>query len=144
MVKDAAFNIRKKEIVGFYGLQGAGCTELAMSLFGNSYGSNVHGEEVIDGAKVNLKNEKSAIEAGLAYVTEDRKTNGLLLDDSISINTSLAALNKLSKKFGVIDKQEEQKVARDYVKAMRTKASSINQPVGSLSGGNQQKVLLSK
>lgn len=144
VVKDAAFNICKKEIVGFYGLQGAGCTELAMSLFGHSYGSNVSGKEVIDGKEVTLNNEKSAIDAGLAYVTEDRKINGLLLDDSVNINTSLAKLDKIKSKFRTIDKEKERKVARDYVKAMRTKVSSINQEVGSLSGGNQQKVLLSK
>lgn len=144
VVKDVDFNICKKEIVGFYGLQGAGCTELAMSLFGRSYGSSVSGVEIIDGNKVELKNEKSAIEAGLAYVTEDRKTNGLLLDDSVNINTSLANLNKLSSKLGVINKEKEREVATNYVKAMKTKVSSINQNVGSLSGGNQQKVLLAK
>ena len=144
VVKDVEFYIHKKEIVGFYGLQGAGCTELAMSLFGKSFGSNVGGEEIIDGQQVSLKDEKSAIEAGLAYVTEDRKTNGLLLEDNVTINTSLASLGKLSSKMGVIDKEKEQKVAKDYVKAMKTKVSSVNQSVGSLSGGNQQKVLLSK
>lgn len=115
-----------------------------MSLFGRSYGSSVSGVEIIDGNEVELKNEKSAIEAGLAYVTEDRKTNGLLLDDSVNINTSLANLNKLSSRLGIINKEKEREVANDYVKAMKTKVSSINQNVGALSGGNQQKVLLAK
>lgn len=144
IVKNVSFNVHKKEIVGFYGLQGAGCTELAMSLFGKAYGYNISGEEILNSKNLKLNNEKQAIDAGLAYVTEDRKTNGLLLEDSVVINTSLAKLSKVTGIFGIINKDIEQRIANDYVKTMKTKVSSVNQAVGSLSGGNQQKVLLSK
>ena len=144
IVKDANFNVCKQEIVGFYGLQGAGRTELAMSLFGKSYGSKISGDAILDNQNLNLNNEKQAIDAGLAYVTEDRKTNGLILDDNLVVNTSLAKLSKVYGALGIINKEKEHKVADDYVDAMKTKVSSVNQNVGSLSGGNQQKVLLSK
>ena len=115
-----------------------------MSLFGKSYGSKISGDAILDNQSLNLNNEKQAIDAGLAYVTEDRKTNGLILDDNLVVNTSLAKLSKVYGAFGIINKEKEHKVADDYVDAMKTKVSSVNQNVGSLSGGNQQKVLLSK
>ena len=141
--KNVSFKVRKGEIVGFSGLQGAGRTELCMSLFGKSYGSNISGKEYINGKEVFLKNESDAINHGLAYVTEDRKTNGLILSDSIARNTTLAKMDKISDK-GIIDFAMEKKVANDYVNAMKTKTPSVEQAVGNLSGGNQQKVLLSK
>ena len=131
------------EIVGFSGLQGAGRTELAMSLFGKSYGRNISGHEFIKGEEVKLKNERDAIAHGLAYVTEDRKTNGLVLPDSIAKNTTMAKLEKISTR-GIIDFVMESKVAQEFVDAMKTKTPSVEQAVGNLSGGNQQKVLLSK
>jgi putative multiple sugar transport system ATP-binding protein len=143
MDKKVNFKVHKGEIIGFSGLQGAGRTELAMSLFGKSYGSNISGQEFINGKEVHLKNEHDAIQHGLAYVTEDRKTNGLVLSDSIAWNTSMAKMEKVSKR-GVIDFAKEKKVAQEYVKAMKTKTPSVEQAVGNLSGGNQQKVLLSK
>lgn len=115
-----------------------------MSLFGKSYGSKISGDAILDNQSLNLNNEKQAIDAGLAYVTEDRKTNGLILDDNLVVNTSLAKLSKVYGALGIINKEKEHKVADDYVDAMKTKVSSVNQNVGSLSGGNQQKVLLSK
>lgn len=143
MVDHVSFNVHKGEIVGFSGLQGAGRTELAMSLFGKSYGSRVSGKEFINGQEVQLKNERDAICHGLAYATEDRKTNGLILDDTIAKNTTLARMEKVANK-GVVNVLEENRVAEEYVLAMHTKTPGINQNVGNLSGGNQQKVLLSK
>ena len=137
------FKVHKGEIIGFSGLQGAGRTELAMSLFGKSYGSNISGREFIKGKEVHLKNEHDAIAHGLAYVTEDRKTNGLVLSDTIARNTTMAKMEKIAKK-GVIDFLKEKRVAQEYVAAMKTKTPSVDQAVGNLSGGNQQKVLLSK
>ncbi|MCR5641303.1 MAG: sugar ABC transporter ATP-binding protein [Lachnospiraceae bacterium] len=142
--KNVSFKVHKGEIVGFSGLQGAGRTELAMSLFGRSYGSHISGQEFINGKEVHLKNEHDAIEHGLAYATEDRKVNGLVLSDSIAWNTTMAKMDKVSNKRGIINVAEENKAAEEYVKAMKTKTPSIQQAVGNLSGGNQQKVLLSK
>lgn len=139
-----SFNVHKGEIVGFSGLQVAGRTELAMSLFGRSYGSHISGHEFISGKEVHLKNEHDAIEHGLAYATEDRKVNGLILDESIARNTTLARMEKISDKHGIVDVQKENQEAEIYAKKMRTKTPSIQQKVGNLSGGNQQKVLLSK
>ena len=142
--KNVSFKVHKGEIVGFSGLQGAGRTELAMSLFGRSYGSHISGQEFINGQEVHLKNEHDAIEHGLAYATEDRKVNGLVLSDSIAWNTTMAKMSKVSDKRGVINVAAENKAAEEYVAAMKTKTPSIQQAVGNLSGGNQQKVLLSK
>jgi putative multiple sugar transport system ATP-binding protein len=138
-----SFKVHKGEIIGFSGLQGAGRTELAMSLFGKSYGSRISGQEFINGKEVHLKNEKDAIKHGLAYVTEDRKVNGLVLEDSIAWNTTMAKLEKVSKN-GIIDVQKENAAAEEYKEKMNTKTPSVQQAVGNLSGGNQQKVLLSK
>ncbi|MCR5303763.1 MAG: sugar ABC transporter ATP-binding protein, partial [Lachnospiraceae bacterium] len=115
-----SFNVHKGEIVGFSGLQGAGRTELFMSLFGKSYGSNISGQEFINGQEVHLKNEHDAITHGLAYATEDRKVNGLVLDASIAWNTTMARMEKVSD-HGVINVPAENKAAEDYVKAMSTK-----------------------
>jgi ABC-type sugar transport system ATPase subunit len=139
-----SFNVHKGEIIGFSGLQGAGRTELAMSLFGKSYGSRISGQQIIDGKEVNLHTEREAIEHGLAYVTEDRKTNGLVLIESIAMNTTMARLEKVCNKHGIIDVPKENKVAEEYRKEMKTKTPTVQQHVGNLSGGNQQKVLLSK
>ncbi len=144
MDKNVSFHVHKGEVVGFSGLQGAGRTELAKALFGKSYGSHISGQEFINGKEVHLKNERDAIDHGLAYVTEDRKTDGLVLDDTIAKNTTLANLKKIANRFGVVDPNLEVKVAEDYVKAMKTKTPSVHQNVGNLSGGNQQKVLLAK
>ena len=143
MDKKVNFKVHKGEIIGFSGLQGAGRTELAMSLFGKSYGSNISGKEFIRGKEVHLKNEHDAIAHGLAYVTEDRKTNGLVLSDTIAKNTTMAKMEKIARN-GVIDFVKEKKVAQEYVAAMKTKTPSVDQAVGNLSGGNQHKVLLSK
>ena len=115
-----------------------------MYLKKKNYGSHISGQEFIRGEEVHLKNEKDAIFHGLAYATEDRKTNGLILSDTIARNTTMARMEKISNRFGVIDVDKENKVAEEYVKRMRTKTPGIFQKAGNLSGGNQQKVLLSK
>ena len=143
VVDDVSINVRKGEVVGIYGLMGAGRTELAMSIFGRSYGIGITGELILNGKPVHLTSPKNAIEHKLAYVTEDRKGNGLVLTNSIKINTSLANLDAISKN-KVIDQDKEYEVAVEYVKKLRTKTPSVEQNVGNLSGGNQQKVLLAK
>ena len=143
VVDNVSLNVRKGEVVGIYGLMGAGRTELAMSIFGRSYGIGITGTLKLNGAEVHLNSPKSAIKHKLAYVTEDRKGNGLVLSNSIKINTSLANLDALSTN-KVIDQDKEYEVAVEYVKKLRTKTPSVEQNVGNLSGGNQQKVLLAK
>ncbi|MCM1251288.1 MAG: sugar ABC transporter ATP-binding protein [Clostridium sp.] len=138
-----SFKVHKGEIVGFFGLQGAGRTELAMSIFGKSYGADITGELYLNGKKVNLKNPEQAIRHKLAYVTEDRKVNGLIPGESIRFNTTLARLDKVCSK-GIINTTAEQNAAENMTKAMGTKTLSIEQKAGSLSGGNQQKTLLGK
>ena len=122
---------------------GAGRTELAMSIFGKAYGSNISGQLFLNGEEVHLKNIKDAIKHRLAYVTEDRKGNGLVLSNPIRVNTSLANLSELCTR-RVIDKDKEYQVAEEYRGKLKTKCPTVDQNVGNLSGGNQQKVLLAK
>ena len=136
-------NVKKGEVVGIYGLMGAGRTELAMSIFGKSYGTGISGTLLLNGKEVNLKNPREAIDAKLAYVTEDRKGNGLVLSNSIRVNTSLANMQGVSDN-GIIDMDKEYQVAVEYKDKLKTKTPSVEQNVGNLSGGNQQKVLLAK
>ncbi|KQQ91520.1 multiple monosaccharide ABC transporter ATP-binding protein [Aureimonas sp. Leaf324] len=143
IVKDVSFNVRKGEIVGIAGLMGAGRTELAMSVFGKSYGRHISGEAFLHGKPVDVSTIPKAIEAGLAYVTEDRKHYGLLLEDDIRQNISLANLPGIAKG-GVIDEDRERKVAEDYRTSLRIRSANIFHKTLNLSGGNQQKVVLSK
>lgn len=143
VVDNVSLNVRKGEVVGISGLMGAGRTELAMSIFGKSYGTNISGTLLLDGKEVHLKNVRDAIDHKLAYVTEDRKGDGLILSNPIKINTTLANLKGVSSG-GVIDKDKEYEVAVEYKTKLRTKCPSVEQNVGNLSGGNQQKVLLAK
>ena len=143
VVDNVSFNVRKGEVVGISGLMGAGRTELAMSIFGRSYGSNITGTLKINGKEVQLKTVREAINHKLAYVTEDRKGNGLVLSNPIKINTTLANLDSISSKM-VIDKDKEYQIADEYKDKLKTKCPSVEQNVGNLSGGNQQKVLLAK
>jgi putative multiple sugar transport system ATP-binding protein len=143
VVDGVNLNVKKGEVVGIYGLMGAGRTELAMSIFGKSYGSGITGTLKINGKEVDLKDPRAAIEAKLAYVTEDRKGNGLVLSNSIKVNNSLANMKGVSDK-GVIDKDKEYQVAVEYQDKLNTKTPTVEQHVGNLSGGNQQKVLLAK
>lgn len=144
IIKNISFNVRAGEVVGFAGLMGAGRTELAMSLFGRSYGQKISGEIKIDGKEVQIKSVRDAINNKLAYVSEDRKTYGLVLIDDIKRNMTMAALRKFFSKNGVVNANEEVVQAEKYKKLINVKANSIDQPVGSLSGGNQQKVVLAK
>jgi putative multiple sugar transport system ATP-binding protein len=140
---DINLHLRKGEVVGISGLMGAGRTELAMSLFGKSYGVDISGEILVDGKPVNLNTVQDAINNRIAYVTEDRKGNGLILTTPISENTTMARMEKVSK-FNIIDKDLEIKVANEYRDKLKTKCTSVLQNTGNLSGGNQQKVLLAK
>lgn len=143
VVDNVSFKVHRGEIIGFSGLQGAGRTELAMSIFGRTYGQGISGTVLIDGQEVTLRSPQEAIAAGLAYVTEDRRGNGLILMKPIRENTTLACMRKISR-HGVINVQEEVRAAEEFRSRMATKCTSVEQPVSTLSGGNQQKVLLSK
>lgn len=143
MIKDVGFNVRKGEIVGIAGLMGTGRTELAMSLFGRSYGRRISGRVTMSGREVDVSTVTKAIDAGLAYVTEDRKSLGLVLDEPIQKNISLANLLGISKR-GVLDHRREAQVAEGYREAMNIRTPNVAQKVVNLSGGNQQKVVLSK
>lgn len=143
VVDDVSFRVKRGEVVGIAGLMGAGRTELAMSIFGRSYGSSITGTLRINGEIVSLGSEREAIHYGLAYVTEDRKGNGLILSNPIRVNTTLARLDKVSH-HRVLDLELEHKMALAMKEKLGIKATSVEQIVGNLSGGNQQKVLLAK
>nr|WP_033153479.1 multiple monosaccharide ABC transporter ATP-binding protein [Pseudobutyrivibrio ruminis] len=143
VVDGVSMYIRKGEVVGIAGLMGAGRTELAMSIFGKAYGTNISGQLFLNGEEVHLKNIKDAIKHKIAYVTEDRKGNGLVLTNPIKINTTLSNLSSLCSK-RVIDQDKEYQVAEEYRDKLKTKCPTVEQNVGNLSGGNQQKVLLAK
>ena len=143
MVDNVSVNVRHGEVVGFAGLIGAGRTELAMSVFGHAYGTKISGELKLNGKTVHLKDIPRAIEAGLAYVTEDRKGDGLILTNSIKHNTTLARPAFISSR-GVIDKDLEKNKAEDIRYKLGVKTPTVEQNVGNLSGGNQQKVLVGK
>ena len=136
-------NVRRGEIVGISGLMGAGRTELAMSIFGRSYGVNITGQLFLGGQEVHLRSVTDAIEHKLAYVTEDRKGNGLILTNPIRTNTTMARMSRISRHH-VLDKDLEIRYADEYRGILHTKCAGIEQDVGNLSGGNQQKVLLAK
>ena len=143
VVDNVSIKVRKGEVVGISGLMGAGRTELAKSVFGKSYGANISGTLLLNGKEVHLKNARDAIHHKLAYVTEDRKGDGLILSNSIKTNTTLANLEGVSDGV-VIDKDKEYAVAVEYKEKLKTKCPTVEQNVGNLSGGNQQKVLLAK
>ena len=129
--------------MGFAGLMGAGRTELAMSLFGRLWGTNISGKVFKDGEEIQTRTVAEAIDNGIAYATEDRKVYGLNLIENIKRNISMASLGKLYR-LGLVNDNEEYKVANEYRKSMNIKAPSVLSKTGKLSGGNQQKVVLSK
>ena len=135
--------LRRGEVVGIAGLMGAGRTELAMSLFGKSYGRNITGKILKDGKEITVNSVGDAIAHGIAYVTEDRKGQGLILGQSIRENISLPTLPRLASR-GVIRAEEEIGVAEEYLQKLRIKAPGIYQRTRNLSGGNQQKVMLAR
>lgn len=144
VIKDVNLHVRAGEVVGLAGLMGAGRTELAMSIFGRSYGQKISGTIFINGKEVTLKSVKDAIDNKLAYVSEDRKNYGLVLIDDIKRNMTMAALRNFFSKKGVVNSNDEIIAAEEYRKKINVKTNSINQTVSSLSGGNQQKVVLAK
>ncbi|MFF1406309.1 multiple monosaccharide ABC transporter ATP-binding protein [Streptomyces sp. NPDC058294] len=143
VVDRVSLQVRRGEIVGIAGLMGAGRTELAMSVFGRSYGRYAGGTVLKDGAEIRTRTVPEAIGHGIAYVTEDRKHYGLNLIDTINRNISLTSLHKVARR-GVVDEHEERRVAERFRTSMNIKAPTVFEPVGKLSGGNQQKVVLSK
>ncbi|WGD49586.1 sugar ABC transporter ATP-binding protein [Bradyrhizobium sp. CB1650] len=143
VIKNVGFSVRRGEVVGVAGLMGAGRTEFAMSLFGRSWGTNISGGLRLEGREMVLPSVAAAIDAGLAYVTEDRKQLGLILADDVRKNITLASLDQVAPG-RVIDDIAELTVASDYRNRMRIRCSDVYQETGQLSGGNQQKVVLSK
>jgi len=143
IIANASFNVRHGEVVGIAGLMGAGRTELAMSLFGRSYGRYQGGRMFKDGREIRARTVKEAIGHGIAYATEDRKVYGLNLIDDVRHNIAMAAKTKVSRS-GIMNGNEELAVAEEYRDKMNIRANSVLQIVGSLSGGNQQKVVLAK
>ena len=143
IIKDVNINVKKGEVVGIAGLMGAGRTELAMSIFGKAYGKKISGSLKKDGEKIELSCVSDAIKNKITYSTEDRKTAGLILSFDIKRNVTISSLSKISK-HNVIDENMEIRVGEDYREKLRIKSSSILQPAGNLSGGNQQKVVFSK
>jgi putative multiple sugar transport system ATP-binding protein len=143
MVDGVSITVNRGEIVGIAGLMGAGRTEFAMSLFGRSYGRHITGEVLLHGKPVDTRSVSRVVKQGIAYVTEDRKTYGLNLIDHIKHNVTLANMGGVSRR-GVIDDLRELAVANDYRKQINIRASTVYQMTGNLSGGNQQKVVLSK
>jgi putative multiple sugar transport system ATP-binding protein len=143
VVDDVDLELREGEVLGIAGLMGAGRTELAMSLFGRSYGRAISGAVEIRGRPADISTVPRAIAAGLAYATEDRKTFGLVLDQTIRRNVPLANLAAIARG-GVVDKHREGEVAEEYRRRINIKTPSIDQAAVNLSGGNQQKVVLSK
>jgi putative multiple sugar transport system ATP-binding protein len=143
ILRDIHFNVKKGEIVGFAGLMGSGRTELALSLFGNPKGYRIKGELYVKGQKKRLGHPQEAIATGMAYATEDRKAAGLILIQDVKQNITLANLREIARR-GVVDDNAEIKVAEDYRASLNIKTPSIEQKVGNLSGGNQQKVSVAK
>ncbi|PZQ46589.1 MAG: ABC transporter ATP-binding protein [Rhodovulum sulfidophilum] len=143
MLRDISLSVRAGEVVGIAGLMGSGRTEFAMSLFGRSYGRDVTGTAKLRGREIDTSTVPASIAAGLAYVTEDRKSLGLILEESIIRNTTLAALGRVSRNT-VLDTTLERQTAEDYRRALRIRTPSVFQKVMNLSGGNQQKVVLAK
>ncbi|MFP8963107.1 multiple monosaccharide ABC transporter ATP-binding protein [Streptomyces nanhaiensis] len=143
VVDDVSLTVRRGEVVGIAGLMGAGRTELAMSVFGRSYGLYAGGTVRIGGREADTRTVPRAVAHGLAYVTEDRKTYGLNLIDTVSRNISLASLPKLARA-GVVDEHRERRVAEGYRRSMNIKTPTVFEQVGRLSGGNQQKVVLGR
>ncbi|BEU95273.1 sugar ABC transporter ATP-binding protein [Acidovorax sp. DW039] len=142
-IQGVNLQVRRGEIVGIAGLMGSGRTELAMSIFGRSWGQRISGEVLLHGQPMDVSTVQKAVRGGLAYVTEDRKGNGLVLNEDIQFNVSLAHLRGVSRR-GVIDHGREHQVAQDYRTRLRIRCSGVDQRTLNLSGGNQQKVVLAK
>ena len=140
-VKNVSFDLRKGEILGFSGLMGAGRTEVARLIFGADPMDS--GKIYIHGKEVSIKSTKDAVNAGIGYLSEDRKRYGLLVDKSVEENTCLSSLEKFTKGL-FIDGSKSKSVSEKYVQELRTKTPSVTQIIKKLSGGNQQKVVIAK
>ncbi|WP_420333593.1 multiple monosaccharide ABC transporter ATP-binding protein [Roseibium sp.] len=143
VIRNASFQVRSGEVVGIAGLMGSGRTELAMSIFGRSYGRNISGSVKLYDNEIDVSTVDRAINAGISYVTEDRKSLGLVLDESIRFNTTLANLEDVSSG-AVLKKNEETRIAERFRQALAIRTPSVFQKTMNLSGGNQQKVVLAK
>jgi putative multiple sugar transport system ATP-binding protein len=143
VITDASFSVRAGEVVGIAGLMGSGRTELAMSIFGRSYGRNISGSVKLNDNEIDVSSVDRAINAGISYVTEDRKTLGLVLDETIRFNTTLANLEGVSSG-SILKRNEETRIAEKYKDALAIRTPSVFQKTVNLSGGNQQKVVLAK
>jgi len=143
VLKDVGFNVKKGEIVGFAGLMGSGRTELALSIFGNPDGYQIRGEMFIKGVKKHFNHPQDAIRDGIAYVTEDRKGDGLILIQDVKQNITLANLREISRRY-VVNNNAEVNVANEYRSSLNIKTPTVEQKVVNLSGGNQQKVSVAK
>jgi putative multiple sugar transport system ATP-binding protein len=143
ILKDISFNVRKGEVVGFAGLMGSGRTELALSIFGNPDGYRLSGDMYLHGKKQHFSHPQDAINNNLAYVTEDRKGDGLILIQDVKQNISLANLREIAEG-GVVNGNAEVKIANEYKRNLNIKTPTVEQLVENLSGGNQQKVSLGK
>ena len=143
VIKSVTLHVNRGEVVGIAGLMGSGRTELAMSIFGRAYGRNVTGKAFMDGKPIDVSSIQKAVASGIAYVTEDRKSLGLILNEDIKNNITLANLPGIAWR-GVIDDHKEATVAAQYRGMLKIRSSSIFQKTLNLSGGNQQKVVLSK
>ncbi len=143
VIRDVNLHVKKGEVVGIAGLMGSGRTELAMSLFGRSYGQRISGQVLLRGREIDVSSTAKAIRSGVAYVTEDRKNYGLILGQDIKHNVTLANLEAVTSGL-VINESEEITVADRYRKRLNIRSSSVSQETVNLSGGNQQKVVLSK
>jgi putative multiple sugar transport system ATP-binding protein len=143
MIKGVNLHVKKGEVVGIAGLMGAGRTEFAMSVFGRAYGRKITGEVFLHGQRINVSTVTKAVEHGIAYVTEDRKTYGLNLIDHVKHNITLTNLKGVSQA-GVINDLLELNIANEYRNKTNIRCSTVYQRTGNLSGGNQQKVVLSK
>lgn len=142
VIRDVSFTVRKGEILGIAGLMGSGRTELVSSLFG-AYEGTAKGEVFVEGKQVKIRTVRDAIKAGMGLVTEDRKRQGLVLGMDVKTNTTMATMDQVSK-YGVINDNEEIKWGQRYVTELKTKTASLETAVGTLSGGNQQKVVIGK
>ncbi|OXM60050.1 multiple monosaccharide ABC transporter ATP-binding protein [Amycolatopsis vastitatis] len=143
VVDNASLSLRRGEIVGLAGLMGAGRTELAMSVFGRSWGKDISGRVFKHGKEIEVRSVQEAVRHGIAYATEDRKRYGLNLIEDIQRNVSAAGLGKLAKR-GWVNEHAEHDTANSYRRDLRIKAPSVQSVTGKLSGGNQQKVVLAK
>lgn len=143
IVKGVNFNLKKGEVLGFAGLMGAGRTEIAMSIFGRTYGQKISGKLHKNGKEIKIHSVSDAIKNKIAYVSEDRKKYGLVLINDIKWNMSLPNLRMLSK-YSIINENEENKHAEEFRGKLNIRSYGTHQIVGNLSGGNQQKVVLSK